>query len=94
MFHLPSEMASFGSQLVISVPYIFIAGDQISFEDFLAFKSLQHNVAEDDHDRLRLEFQLVDTDSNGMIDWWEFLNYQSKMKLFSRSQVHYISSYQ
>ncbi|XP_061175618.1 PHD finger protein 24-like [Saccostrea echinata] len=61
-------------------------GDHISFEEFLAFKKRQYDITEDDHDHLRLEFQLVDTDSNGQIDWWEFLTYQAKMRLFSRSQ--------
>ena len=62
-------------------------GDQISFEEFLAFKKLHGERTEEDLERLVLEFKLVDTDANGRIDWWEFLTYQAKMKLFSRNQV-------
>lgn len=46
-----------------------------------------HQLSEEDHEHLDLEFRLADRDGNGIIDWWEFLNYQAKVKLAMRDQV-------
>lgn len=61
---------------------------QISPGEFKNFKKKQlgHQLSEEDHEHLDLEFRLADRDGNGIIDWWEFLNYQTKVKLAMRDQ--------
>lgn len=67
----------------------FITGGQITLDEFIEYKKKQlgHNMSEDERKLSQLEFRLVDTDGNGTIDWWEFLNFQAKVKLASRDQV-------
>ncbi|XP_062606756.1 uncharacterized protein LOC134268503, partial [Saccostrea cucullata] len=61
---------------------------QITFDEFIAYKRKQlgHQVTEEERKLFDLEFKLVDTDGSGTIDWWEFLNFQAKVKLSSRNQ--------
>lgn len=68
---------------------IFPPDGQISPGEFKNFKKKQlgHQLSEEDHEHLDLEFRLADRDGNGIIDWWEFLNYQAKVKLAMRDQV-------
>lgn len=68
---------------------IFPPDGQISPGVFKNFKKKQmgHQLSEEDHEHLDLEFRLADRDGNGIIDWWEFLNYQTKVKLAMRDQV-------
>ncbi|XP_062611500.1 PHD finger protein 24-like [Saccostrea cucullata] len=63
-------------------------GGQITFDEFIAYKRKQlgHQVTEEERKLFDLEFKLVDTDGSGTIDWWEFLNFQAKVKLSSRNQ--------
>ncbi|XP_061175616.1 PHD finger protein 24-like [Saccostrea echinata] len=63
-------------------------GGQITFDDFIAYKKKQlgHQVTEEEQKLFDLEFRLVDTDGSGTIDWWEFLNFQAKVKISSRNQ--------
>ncbi|XP_056017100.1 PHD finger protein 24-like [Ostrea edulis] len=63
-------------------------GGQITLDEFIEYKRKQlgHNMSEDERKLSQLEFRLVDTDGNGTIDWWEFLNFQAKVKLASRDQ--------
>ena len=44
-------------------------------------------MTDEEHKQIDLEFRLVDTDGSGTIDWWEFLNFQARVKLASRDQV-------
>ena len=65
------------------------AGGQITFEEFIEYKRKQfgRQVTDEEHKQIDLEFRLVDTDGSGTIDWWEFLNFQARVKLASRDPV-------
>nr|XP_022318708.1 PHD finger protein 24-like [Crassostrea virginica] len=64
-------------------------GGQITFEEFIEYKRKQfgRQVTDEEHKQIDLEFRLVDTDGSGTIDWWEFLNFQARVKLASRDQT-------
>lgn len=77
------------TQIQFHYKLIFPPDGQISPGEFKNFKKKQlgHQLSEEDHEHLDLEFRLADRDGNGIIDWWEFLNYQTKVKLAMRDQV-------
>lgn len=72
-----------------TVHEFFSPDGQISPGEFKNFKEKQlgQQLSEEDHEHMDLEFRLADRDGNGVIDWWEFLNYQAKVKLAMRDQV-------
>ena len=82
------------TQTVVSLFWLTLpyrADGQISRGDFIDYKKKQfdHQMSQEDHEDTDLEFRLADRDGNGVIDWWEFLNYQAKKKLALRDQVQF-----
>jgi hypothetical protein len=75
--------------LTLLVCIYVVTGGQITLDEFIEYKrkQLDYNMSEVEHKLSQLEFRMVDTDGSGTIDWWEFLNFQAKVKLASRDQV-------
>ena len=76
--------------------YILIITDcQISLQEYQIYKEnhsvLQGNpFTDEDRDFAAREFKLIDQNGDDNLDWWEFVNHESKMYLAKRSKVCYL----
>ena len=45
-------------------------------------------MTEAEEEQLAIEFRYMDQDGDGNLDWWEFLNHESKACLMKKNKVY------
>ena len=63
--------------------------------EFVRYKKRQyrqmegHDMPEDEEELLRAQFQRMDTDRSGEVDWWEFVRFEARRYLARKHEVEY-----
>lgn len=70
-----------------------LSDEAISLTEFLRFKQIQYNfldgknLPEEEEDLLVAQFHRIDTNSNGLLDWGEFVRFESRRYLARMTEV-------
>lgn len=49
--------------------------------------TIHDGTSENGQKQIDLQFKQMDTDNDGLIKWWQFLNHEAKLALAKRSTV-------
>ena len=72
----------------------FTADATISKDEFVRYKCLQYealtgeSVPEAEAAYVSAQFDLMDVDTDGSIDWWEFVCFEARKYIASKSEVN------